>query len=249
MKLVSVIIPYFRKKKFIVKAINSILNQKYANKEIIIIYDDNDKSDLEYLKRKFSKNKIIKFLINKKNIGAGQSRNRGIKHAKGKYISFLDSDDFWEKNKLDLQIKFMKKNNYSVSHTSYNIVDINNNVLGFRKAKNFVSYKQILTSCDIGLSTVVLEKKILKKIKFPSLKTKEDFVMWLKLLKKDIPIGGLNKRLSSWKITKNSLSSSTIQKLIDGFTVYNKYLNYSLIISLYYLLCLSLNYCVKKIKC
>jgi len=249
MKLVSVIIPYFRKKKFIVKAINSILNQKYANKEIIIIYDDNDKSDLEYLKRKFSKNKIIKFLINKKNIGAGQSRNRGIKHAKGKYISFLDSDDFWKKNKLDLQIKFMKKNNYSVSHTSYNIVDINNNVLGFRKAKNFVSYKQILTSCDIGLSTVVLEKKILKKIKFPSLKTKEDFVMWLKLLKKDIPIGGLNKRLSSWKITKNSLSSSTIQKLIDGFTVYNKYLNYSLIISLYYLLCLSLNYCVKKIKC
>ena len=249
MKLVSVIIPYFRKKKFIVKAINSILNQKYANKEIIIIYDDNDKSDLEYLKRKFSKNKIIKFLINKKNIGAGQSRNRGIKHAKGKYISFLDSDDFWEKNKLDLQIKFMKKNNYSVSHTSYNIVDINNNVLGFRKAKNFVSYKQILTSCDIGLSTVVLEKKNLKKIKFPSLKTKEDFVMWLKLLKKDIPIGGLNKRLSSWKITKNSLSSSTIQKLIDGFTVYNKYLNYSLIISLYYLLCLSLNYCVKKIKC
>jgi teichuronic acid biosynthesis glycosyltransferase TuaG len=249
MNLVSVIIPYFRKKKFIVKAINSILNQKYANKEIIIIYDDNDKSDLEYLKRKFSKNKIIKFLINKKNIGAGQSRNRGIKHAKGKYISFLDSDDFWKKNKLDLQIKFMKKNNYSVSHTSYNIVDINNNVLGFRKAKNFVSYKQILTSCDIGLSTVVLEKKILKKIKFPSLKTKEDFVMWLKLLKKDIPIGGLNKRLSSWKITKNSLSSSTIQKLIDGFTVYNKYLNYSLIISLYYLLCLSLNYCVKKIKC
>lgn len=247
MDLVSVIIPYFKKKKFIVKAINSVLNQTYPKIEIIIIYDDEDKSDLNYLKKIFGNNKLINFLINKINIGAGLSRNRGVKYSKGKYISFLDGDDYWKKNKLEKQIKFMKQNNYAASHTSYNIVDTNNIFLGFRRAKTFTSHKQILKNCEIGLSTVILEKNILKKnVKFPSLKTKEDFVLWILILKKKISIGGLDKNLSSWKNTSNSLSSSTPQKLIDGFKVYNKYLNYNLFISTYYLLCLSFNYLIKK---
>jgi len=247
MDLVSVIIPYFKKKKFIVKAINSVLNQTYINHEIIIIYDDEDKSDLKYLKKKFAKYKTIKFVINQINLGAGYSRNNGIKHAKGKYISFLDSDDYWKKNKLDSQVKFMKKNNFSISHTSYNLVDFNNKLIGFRRAKTFVSFKDILKNCEIGLSTVILEKKIFKKkIKFPSLKTKEDFVLWLLILKKKIPIGGLDKRLSVWKKTKNSLSSYIFQKLIDGFKVYNIYMKFNFIISFYYLICLSLNYLIKK---
>ena len=247
MDLVSVIIPYFKKKKFIVKAINSVLNQTYPKIEIIIIYDDEDKSDLNYLKKIFGKNKSIKFLINKINIGAGLSRNRGVKYSKGKYISFLDGDDYWKKNKLEKQIKFIKKNNYTVSHTSYNIVDTSNIFLGFRRAKTFTSYKQILKNCEIGLSTVILDKNIFKKkVQFPSLKTKEDFVLWILILKKKISIGGLDKNLSSWKNTSNSLSSSTLQKLTDGFKVYNKYLNYNFFISIYYLLCLSLNYLIKK---
>lgn len=247
MDLVSVIIPYFKKKKFIVKAINSVLNQTYSKIEIIIIYDDEDKSDLNFLNKTFGKNRLIKILVNKTNIGAGYSRNKGIKYSRGKYISFLDSDDYWKKNKLEEQIKFMKNNNYAVSHTSYEIIDSKNRIVGFRKARTFTWYKQILKNCEIGLSTVVLEKNIFKKkIKFPSLKTKEDFVLWMLILKKKISIGGLNKTLSAWKKTKNSLSSSIIQKLLDGFKVYNKYLNYNSIISIYYLLCLSLNYLIKK---
>lgn len=247
MDLVSVIIPYFKKKKFIVKAINSVLNQTYSKIEIIIIYDDEDKSDLNFLNKTFGKNRLIKILVNKINIGAGYSRNKGIKYSRGKYISFLDSDDYWKKNKLEEQIKFMKNNNYAVSHTSYEIIDSKNRIVGFRKARTFTWYKQILKNCEIGLSTVVLEKNIFKKkIKFPSLKTKEDFVLWMLILKKKISIGGLNKTLSAWKKTKNSLSSSIIQKLLDGFKVYNKYLNYNSIISIYYLLCLSLNYLIKK---
>lgn len=247
MDLVSVIIPYFKKKKFIAKAINSVLNQTHSNFEIILIYDDEDKSDLKYLKKNFGKNKSIRFLINKINIGAGQSRNKGIKYAKGKYISFLDSDDYWTKNKLKFQISFMKKNKFSISHTSYNIVDIKNKFIGYRKAKTFNSLQDILKNCKIGLSTVILEKNIVKKnLKFPPLKTKEDFVLWLLILKKEISIGGLDKRLSVWKNTDNSLSSSIFQKLVDGFRVYNKYMKYNFIISFYYLICLSLNYLIKR---
>ena len=105
--LVSVIIPYYKSKKFIKKSVKSVLNQTYKNLEIIIIYDENTKKNLNFIKQICKIDKRIKLLINKKNIGAGYSRNNGIKHAKGKYIAFIDSDDTWTRNKLLLQINFM----------------------------------------------------------------------------------------------------------------------------------------------
>jgi len=181
MDLISVIIPYYKKKEYIISSINSVLNQTYKNLEIIIIYDDLNKEDLNLLKKIKKKDKRIKIYINKKNLGAGRSRNKGIKLSKGIFVAFLDSDDLWKKNKLKKQIFFMKKNGINASHTSYTIINSNNKIIGSRNAKD-MSYKQLLKSCDIGLSTVVLKKEIItSKIKFANIKTKEDYVLWLKI--------------------------------------------------------------------
>ena len=107
-KLVSIIIPYFKKKKYFLKTISSIKSQTYKKFEIIVIYDDIDKSDLNFI-QKLSVTKKFKLIINKKNLGAGLSRNIGIKKSKGFYLAFLDSDDLWTRNKLEYQIKFMEK--------------------------------------------------------------------------------------------------------------------------------------------
>ena len=88
MDLVSVIIPYYKKKKYIGQAVNSVINQKYRNFELIIIYDDENKEDLGFLKKITKKDKRIKLYINRKNLGAGRSRNKGIKLSKGKLIAF-----------------------------------------------------------------------------------------------------------------------------------------------------------------
>ncbi len=247
MDLVSAIIPYFKKKNFIDQSISSVLNQSYSNIEIIIVYDDEEKSDLEYLRKIYNSNKKIKILVNEKNIGAGFSRNRGIREAKGKYVCFIDSDDIWKKEKIENQLNYMKKNNYKISHTSYEIINDKNEIIGNRKAKDFYDVKDILTSCDIGLSSVILEKDLINdQIQFSNLKTKEDFVLWLKILKLKITIGALDEKLLLWRKTKNSLSSSTIQKLFDGYKVYKIYMGFNLIFSIYYLFCLSLNFLKKK---
>ena len=115
MSLVSVIIPYYRKKQYISRALKSVTNQTYKKLEIIIIYDDNNKSDLKFIKYISSKDKRIKIYVNKKNLGAGLSRNVGIKKSKGKYIAFLDADDLWYRNKTDHQIKYMKI--YAIRHS------------------------------------------------------------------------------------------------------------------------------------
>ena len=95
MDLVSIIIPYYKKKKYIELAINSVIRQTYTNFELIIIYDDENKEDLNFLKKIIKKDKRIKIYINKKNLGAGPSRNKGIKLSKGSLIAFLDADDLW----------------------------------------------------------------------------------------------------------------------------------------------------------
>ena len=246
MQLVSVIIPYHRKIKFIKKTINSIKNQTYKNLEIIIIYDDEDYSDLKYIKKIKRSDSRIKLILNKNILGAGESRNLGIKKARGKYIAFLDADDLWKKNKIQSQLLYMHKNKFDVCHTTYEIFRKNNKKRKLMIAKTFKNYPQLLPSCDIGLSTIILKKNIItKNCKFSKLKTKEDFVLWLLILKKNITIGGFDKNLTTWRKLDNSLSSSIIHKLKDGFKVYNQYMKFNFFKSIFYLLILSINFLKK----
>ena len=139
----------------------------------------------------------------------------------------------------------MKRKEITFSHTTYSIVDSQNLIISKRNAKNFLRLNDLIKSCDIGLSTVMIKKTHLKTNKFPNLKTKEDFVLWLKLLSKNVRIYGIDKNLAQWNKTKNSLSSSLIQKLLDGFKVYNYYMKFNFLKSFYYLFLLSLNYLKK----
>ena len=161
MDLVTVIIPYYKKKNYINESIESVISQTYKNLEIVIIYDNETNSELDYIKNLKKKDFRIKLIINENNIGAGESRNKGIKLSKGKYISFLDADDMWEKNKIEIQLLFMQNGNLSVSHTSYKIINEENNLIGNRKARDFDNFKDIIKSCDIGLSSVMLKKEII----------------------------------------------------------------------------------------
>ena len=248
MDLVSVIIPYYKKKEYITSSINSVLKQSYKNLELIIIYDDSNHKDLIILNKLKKKDKRIKIFINKKNIGAGLSRNKGIKLSKGKFIAFLDSDDLWSSNKLKKQIFFMKQRKIKISHTSYYIINYKNKIIGQRKAKD-LSHKQLLKSCDIGLSTIILDKRLIKNnTKFASIKTKEDYVLWLKITLNENKIYALLNNLTKWRKLDNSLSSSKFQKIKDGYLVYRKYMKFGQIKSFFYLGLLSINFLLKTIK-
>ncbi len=245
--LVSIIIPYFKKKEFFFETFYSAYNQSYKKKEIIIIYDDEDLSDLNFIKNTINKKKNVHLYINKKTHGAGAARNLGIKKSEGEFLAFIDSDDVWKKNKLKKQIKFMNKKKIEASFTTYSIIDEIGNVTGLRYAKKKIDFNDLIFSCDIGLSTVILRKnkKIKKIIKFPDLKTKEDYVLWIKLSKNKIVFYGLKENLTNWRKLDNSLSSNPLQKLKDGFRVYNTYLKFNFSKSILHLFLLSLNYLKK----
>jgi teichuronic acid biosynthesis glycosyltransferase TuaG len=231
MSLVSVIIPYFKKKKFIFKCINSILNQTYQNFEIIIVNDELSVESKLILKNILIKDSRIKIINNKKNLGPGLSRNVAIKKSKGKFLAFLDADDEWNRNKLKFQVNIMKKKKLFFSHTSYLIIDDKNRLIGKFRAKNFLYYKNLINSCDIGLSTVILSSRIKKDVNFCNLKTKEDYVLWLKLSKK-YNIYGIDKFYTKWRNLNNSTSSFLYRKVVDAFCVYYFFEKFSLIKSI-----------------
>ena len=247
MDLVSIILPYYKKKDFILLTIQSILKQTYKNFEIIIVNDDQSNESKDILENIKKKDTRISIINNENNFGAGLSRNEAIKIAKGKYLAFCDADDLWEINKLENQLNFMKKKNINFSFTSYNIINDLGNIIGNRKAYEEITFKQLLRSCDIGLSTVIVEKKTINdlNINFPNIKTKEDYVVWLYLSRNGVRMMGLQENLTSWRKLSDSLSSSIFQKILDGYKVYRVYLKLNIVKSLFYLFLLSVNFLIK----
>jgi teichuronic acid biosynthesis glycosyltransferase TuaG len=142
----------------------------------------------------------------------------------------------------------MKKNDLNFSHTSYSIINQNSKNVGKFIIKTKIDYQNLLASCDIGLSTVIISKKIMKKDYFSNLKTKEDFQLWLKIIKKIYFIYGLKTDLSSWRVMKNSLSSSITQRIADSFRLYYKYEKFNFFISCFYVIRLAVFALLKKIK-
>ena len=246
MNLVSIIIPVYNI-TFFREAFNSAYNQSYSKKEIIIVYDNNKKEDFQKIYRTTYKKKNVKLINNKKNLGVGIARNIGIKYSKGAFLAFLDSDDRWTKDKLKIQIRFMKEHKLNFTHTSYNIIGTENKIIGNQIAKKILTYNNLLNSCDIGLSTVVVKRKIISNNSFSNLKTKEDYVLWLKLSKKN-KIIGIENKLCDWRKTSNSLSSSISQKIFDAFRVYYKKENLNFFVSIFRVFILSYNYFFKRIR-
>ena len=244
MALVSVIIPYFQKKSFIEKTLISALNQTYKDFEIIIIYDDKIKDDLKLIKKIVSDKPNVKIIENAENLGAGLSRNIGIKNSSGSIIAFLDADDYWVPERLEKQINFMIKKNYKFTFCNY--IKKNGKEIQVFSKKKKISHKDLLTDCEIGLSTVLLDKNSIVENLFPPLKTKEDFTAWLKITKENIDAHNFPEYLVDWNYSKNSLSSNFIQKIQDGFKVYNIYMKFSLLKSFIYLCSLSLNSIKRK---
>ena len=247
--LVSIIIPYHKKKLYFKSTLKSILSQSYQNFEIILIYDDINLNELNFIRKEMKKVIKKKLILNKKILGPGLSRNKGILKAKGKYIAFCDADDIWKKNKLKFQLDFMEKNKLDFSHSSYDIIDSKNIKIGQFRIKSKVNFKNLMKSCDIGLSTVVMKKKLIQaNSKFCNLRTKEDYFLWLQIIKKTKYIFGIKKFLVSWRQNKGSLSDSFYQKISDAFRLFYFYEKYNVFISCVFVLRLSFYALIKKIK-
>lgn len=181
---VSIIMPYYNAAKYIFETVESIINQTYPNWELIIVDDCSPAAETTELLGKIeamdSRISVLKALVNG---GAGAARNIGIKDAKGRYLAFCDSDDWWYPTKLEEQVKFMEDNNYSFTCTWYE--DANEKLEPYYTMKQAPkqSYRSMLFGCNIGTPGVMIDTKALGKKQMPNLRRAEDWGLWMIYLK------------------------------------------------------------------
>lgn len=233
--LVSVIIPLYNTEKYISQTIESVINQKYNNWELIIINDCSTDKGPEIVKKYQNQDERIKLINLEKNSGAAIARNVGIENAKGEFVAFIDSDDIWEKNKLKEQISFMLVNDYNFSFTDYIQIDEKGKELRTIKAPKILTYKKELLYNHIATSTVIYNQKNLGKIYMPNLRKRQDYATWLKILKNYTSGYGLNKSLTKYIIRSDSLSYNKVNLIKYNWEMYRKSEEFGVMRSSFYL--------------
>ncbi|WP_153737559.1 glycosyltransferase family 2 protein [Aquibacillus halophilus] len=234
--LVSIITPTYNSDRFIERTIKSVRDQTYQNWEMIIIDDYSKDQTVNQVKNYQNKDKRIKLIELNQNSGAAVARNTGINEAKGKFLAFLDSDDLWDSTKLTEQVQFMLDNDYKFSFSDYSIMDKEGNLLNkVIPAKKQIGYHSLLRHPGaIGCLTVMLDRERIDNIVMPNIKTRQDFALWLKILKRGINAYGLNKNLATYRKVPGSISSNKVKAAKKNWYVYRKIENLNIIKSGWY---------------
>lgn len=233
--LVSIITPAYNVEKYIEQTINSVLNQTYKNWEMIIIEDCSKDNTFRLIQNLSKRDTRIKIYQNKRNSGVSFTRNRAIDIAQGKYIAFLDSDDLWDKEKLEKQIQFMEKNHILLSYSSYRKINSDGSIRGNINVPLKLDYDELLKNCLIGFLTGVYNQEELGKHYFKNIKA-EDYIYWLEMIKSIDFAYGIKESLASYRVLENSRSSNKIDIVKHHWKIYYEIEKLGLIKSIKYYL-------------
>lgn len=203
---VSIITPVYNSEKFLSECIDSVLAQTYRNWEQIFIDDQSIDASVAIIESYQKKDERFILIKSEKNNGAGKSRNFGIKQAAGRIIAFLDSDDIWLPEKLEKHVAFMISQKAAFSHTSYGFIDEKSNIINktYRVSNQPIGYKDLLKKIEISCLTAMYDTDYLGKMYMPDLRIKEDYALWLSILKKGFTSLPLDEELAYYRQRKGS---------------------------------------------
>lgn len=233
MPQVSIITPCYNSALYIDETIKSVINQTYSDWEIIITDDGSTDQSIDIIKQ-YNDPRII-LLQTEKNGGAGHARNISLKKATGRYITFLDSDDYWEPTFLQKMVDFMQTNNHELVYSTYARCDENlNPTIADFEATKIITFNSLLRTCTFSLLSTMYDSKRVGKFYFPENTKREDHVMWLEVLKQ-IPNGyPIKECLAKYRMRATSVSRNKQNIIKDQYLVYKDYMKFSTIKSLYY---------------
>jgi glycosyltransferase involved in cell wall biosynthesis len=212
------------------------LNKKFSTIVAISYKDKNPDDVIDEIEELLKKDSRIKLIKLEKNSGPALARNRAIEEAKGRFISFLDADDLWMSDKLGKQINFMIKNNYELTYTNYETMREEGNKLDYIiQSPSRLNYKQLLKSNKIGCLSAIYDTKRIGKIYMPLIKKRQDYGLWLRILKEVDYACNVNETLGVYRIMSNSVSSNKIDLLKYNYALFREHEKFSVLKSLYYL--------------
>lgn len=225
--MISVIIPNYNRKELLLKAIRSCLQQTYRPIEVIVVDDGSNYDIKNYIKINFSndyESGLLKVFINEKNFGAAKSRNIGVGKSNGNYISFLDSDDYWESKKLDKQIDKFKKNlNLDLVYCDQYLLIDGVKMSSNKKMINSNILNELINGWTApNTSTLMYRKESFERVGGfdEKLKSCQDHDLWFKIARENFNIDYVDEPLSYFVIDSVDRMSYHLENRMDGVMMF-----------------------------
>ena len=227
---ISIITANHNSEKFIRTTIESVLAQTHKDWEMIIIDDNSNDNAVVIIEQYCLKDKRIKLLQNDTNMGPAKTRNKGLDIAQGRYVCFLDSDDIWYDTFLETSVSYLEQNNVEFVFSSYDRKDETlEKDNGTFYVPQRVSYDDLLKTCPISCLTAMYDTDVIGKILMPDILKRQDFALWLQILKKVPYAYGIQEPMAIYRMRENSVSRNKFHAAKYQWIVYRDVEELSLI--------------------
>ena len=217
--LVSVVMPVYNCEKYIGQAIDSVLRQ-CVEWELIIVNDCSTDKTNQVIQNYLTDQRIV-YIENTENIGVAASRNKGVAVAQGKYIAFLDADDYWTDDKLLVQLELMEHKRAVLSSTARELMREDGEFTGkILPIKEEISYKQLLKGNCLNTSGVMIRADVAREFPMTQDHLHEDYITWLLVLKKYGIAYGINEPMLKYRLMMGTKSGNKIKSAKMTYGVY-----------------------------
>ena len=243
---VEIILPNYNSELYIAETINSVINQTFKNWKLIII-DANSNHETRKILKTYTDHPNIDIIWLKKNRQASFCRNLAIRNSKSDYLTFIDSDDLWEREKLYKQLKFMIKNKYYFTYTNYFTFKENLEESNLKEVKvpEYFCFEKFIKNTSIATSTMMIKRSSIGNTKFSNTKICEDYFFKCQILKKVNYAYCLPESLTKYRIRRGSLQSNKLRNLYWIWNINKNYNRFNFIKNFISVLCISI-YSLKK---
>lgn len=234
--VISVIMPAYQAASYIRQAITSVMCQTCTETWELLIIDDGSTDQTSKIAGAYAKDPRIRYIRRKKNRGVAAARNLGIQKARGKYVAFLDADDWWDADKLKMQMSCIAKTGAVLCCTGRELMNKEGKPSGRSiGVPEKITYKMLLHTNVIPCGSVVVRKDVAQEFGFVCDKYHEDYILWLRILKKyhfaaGVNVPALKCRLSEGGKSRNKWKSAKMQ-----YGSY-RYLGYGRLRAFYYMI-------------
>lgn len=233
--LVSVIMPVHNSEKYLVESASSVLEQSLTDFELILV-DNNSTDSSGTIITKLAEKDSRVVTLSCTEPGAAHARNTGIRHAAGRFIAFLDSDDLWASTKLEKQILFMRSNGYALTHTHYQKIRASGEEFGpIVKRPPKLSYRDMLKSNQIGCLSAIYDVQAIGKKYMPPIKARQDYGLWLSILKSQQFAYCLPESLAMYRVhSSGSVSSNKFSNVKYNWLLFRRVEGFSIMQATYF---------------
>lgn len=233
---VSVVMPLYNTRRYLARAVGSVVNQTHTVWELLIIDDCSSDGSCELACRFSLIDSRIRVISMLRKSGPAFARNLGIEEASGDFIAFLDSDDLWEESKLEKQVAFMDGRGVAFSYTDYSRISESGSIIKRKLVlPSSISYRDLLKENKIGCLTAVYDVRRVGKVFMPLLDKRQDYALWLKLLRQVGRAYKVDGTLAKYRVRSGSVSSSLFLNVKYNWRVFRHVENLSFLRSIYYL--------------